>query len=155
MKIIGPERYKLSFDATQYGVTCVAGKRRFSGIATKKIPKLYVISVGRRPIYVGVTRTTMSSRLRLGWRATGQTGYYGYTWRHKHTEANLDVWAEAEPEPQKSNKEIETIEAELVFLIRQAGQWPLFQTEIHFHPSGRKHRKVALSIARYLGLSED
>jgi hypothetical protein len=34
----------------------------------------------------------------------------------------------------------------VVFLIRSAGQWPLHQTEIHFHPSSSTHRQVAKNI---------
>jgi phospholipase/lecithinase/hemolysin len=46
--------------------------------------------------------------------------------------------------------DIETVEAEVVFLIRCAGQWPQYQTEIHFHPSTAVHRDIAASIiARY------
>jgi hypothetical protein len=38
----------------------------------------------------------------------------------------------------------------VVFLIRQGGQWPAHQTEIHFHPSDAVHREAAASImARY------
>jgi hypothetical protein len=35
----------------------------------------------------------------------------------------------------------------VVYLIRQAGQWPRFQTEIHFHPSNADHRRWASTIA--------
>jgi hypothetical protein len=53
--------------------------------------------------------------------------------------------------PQKNPcLDIETIEAEVVFLIRAAGQWPTHQTEIHFHESNEEHRAIAHSImARY------
>lgn len=45
--------------------------------------------------------------------------------------------------------EVETIEAEIVFLIRQmGGQWPAHQTEIHFHASESRHREAAETIAR-------
>jgi hypothetical protein len=42
--------------------------------------------------------------------------------------------------------DIETVEAEVVYLIRAAGQWPAFQTEIHFHPSSPRHRELAEEI---------
>ncbi len=42
--------------------------------------------------------------------------------------------------------DIETVEAEVVYRIRHAGQWPQYQTEIHFHESKRVHRDVAASI---------
>jgi hypothetical protein len=43
-------------------------------------------------------------------------------------------------------RDIETVEAEVVFLIRSKGQWPLFQTEIHFHESSEQHRMIAAAI---------
>jgi hypothetical protein len=42
--------------------------------------------------------------------------------------------------------DIETVEAEVVFLIRSAGQWPLHQTEIHFHLSTQVHRDIAATV---------
>jgi hypothetical protein len=55
-----------------------------------------------------------------------------------------------EDAPHGSTLDIETVETEVVFLIRAAGQWPLHQTEIHFHPSKQMHRDVAASVmARY------
>lgn len=46
--------------------------------------------------------------------------------------------------------DVETIEAEIVFMIREMGQWPLYQTEIHFHPSNSDHRDIAKAIvSRY------
>jgi hypothetical protein len=46
----------------------------------------------------------------------------------------------------KNTVEIETVEAEVVFLIRNADQWPLHQTEIHFHPSTQVHREAAAAV---------
>jgi hypothetical protein len=76
-------------------------------------------------------------------------GYHGYAWRHHHAKAMLDVWCH-EDARDRDTIDIETIEAEVVFLIRGAGQWPLHQTEIHFHPSTQQHRVVAAEImSRY------
>ncbi|WP_246401118.1 hypothetical protein [Rhizobium hidalgonense] len=83
--------------------------------------------------------------MRLGWKAAGKTGYYGYQWRHSGAEAKLHIWAH-EDAVNRSHLDMETVEAEVVFLIRQAGQWPLFQTEIHFHPSNEMHRQIAAQI---------
>jgi hypothetical protein len=52
-------------------------------------------------------------------------------------------WCDDEPDGGNSLLNIETVEAEVVFLIRAAGQWPLWQTEIHFHPSSQVHRDTA------------
>ena len=155
MKISEPERYKLDFDARKFVVTCSKGSNKFSGFSTSKKPKLYVVSVRGDPIYVGVTRQPIRNRLRLGWSASGSSGYYGYKWRHEHKTADLDIWCQLDRPAGKTNIDIETVEAEVVFLIRCSGQWPPFQTEIHFHVSSPHHRKIAESIAaRYLIGSE-
>lgn len=148
MKIAGPERYKLSFDAKTFAVTCSRGTPKFSGLATAGLPKLYVVSIQAKPIYIGVTRQSMSSRLRTGFNATGESGYHGYAWRHKFREATLDIWCHEDPSAENPERDIETVEAEVVFLARCAGQWPEGQTEIHFHPSNEEHRRVAGDIWR-------
>ncbi len=146
-------RYTLTFDAARFTIKCPAGKPRFSGLATSSLPKLYVISVEEqsRPVYVGITKRTMGERLRIGWRADGSSGYYGYAWRRHYSEASMDVWCHADA-VDGDCLDIETVEAEVVYLIRQAGQWPAHQTEIHFHPSTEVHRKVAAEIGAHLGL---
>jgi hypothetical protein len=150
MRISGPERYKLNFDSDAFAVQCEKGTPKFSGIATSNKPKLYIVSIDNKPIYVGVTKQPIRNRLRLGWSANGESGYYGYAWRHHLTEANIDIWCHEDAPLENPALDIETVEAEVVFLIRCAGQWPLHQTEIHFHPSTSTHRDVAASImARY------
>ena len=145
MKIIGPERYKLSFDAKKFTVACAKGTIKFSGLATSKLPKLYIVSINGMPVYVGITKQSMRTRLRYGFTAVGRGGYHGYAWRHKFTEGTLDIWCH---EDAQSTLDIETVEAEVVFLARLAGQWPACQTEIHFHPSTQEHREVAAAIWR-------
>jgi hypothetical protein len=155
MDVIGPERYKLTFDAESFTVLCPRGSAKFSGLATAKLPKLYIASVENKPIYVGVTKQPIRNRLRLGWNAKGASGYYGYAWRHKFTEAHIDIWYHRDATPENSCLDIETVEAEVVFLIRCVGQWPLFQTEIHFHPSSTEHRRVAAQIAKTYGITPE
>lgn len=80
----------------------------------------------------------------------GKGGYYGYAWRHALREANLDVWCHEDAPAERPMRDIETVEAEVVLLIRLEGQWPQYQTEIHFHPSSSIHRETAERImARY------
>lgn len=146
MRISGPERYKLSFTSASFTVLCQKGTAKFSGIATSKKPKLYIVSVDEKPIYVGVTKQSLRDRLRLGWNADGESGYYGYAWRHHLAEANIDVWCHEDAPDNNPSLDIETVEAEIVFFIRSAGQWPLNQTEIHFHPSMSAHRDLAASV---------
>ncbi len=138
MKISGPEHYKLKFDAVKYTAT-------FSGLANNRLPKLYVVVVDGRIIYVGITKRNMRGRFYTGWSAKGEGGYYGYAWRHTHTEADLYVWCH-EDAADRSSTDLETVEAEVAFLVRNAGQWPSSQTEIHFHPSTEEHRALAADI---------
>jgi hypothetical protein len=142
MRVSVPERYKLTFSAE-----ALTEPLRFSGIACSKKPKLYVVSVNEEPIYVGITKRRIQARLADGWSAKGNHGYYGYAWRHDFLEANLDVWCHEDAPAENAVLDMETVEAEVVFLIRRAGQWPRYQTEIHFHPSEEVHRQVAASIA--------
>jgi hypothetical protein len=149
MQIEGPDRYKLTFSSEDFTVLCARGTNNFSGLATSDLPKLYVASIENKPVYVGMTKQSMRNRLRLGWRAKGQSGYHGYAWRHGNSSADLDVWCHTDA-VNRSERDIETVEAEVVYLIRSAGQWPEFQTEIHFYPSSPLHREVAAKIiARY------
>jgi hypothetical protein len=62
------------------------------------------------------------------------------------TEASLHVWYHENAAGDVLNLEAETVEAEVVYLVRAAGQWPEFQTEIHFHPSNEEHRTLARNI---------
>ena len=152
MRFEGPFRYRVAIfppaDLRLFEITDTNGKTKLSGEATSSLPKLYVVTVDEAPIYVGMTRQSIRSRLRFGWTAKGKSGYYGYQWRHVYQEVALDLWCNVDPPLQNPMLDVETIEAEIVFLIRQKGQWPLYQTEIHFHPSSPDHRRIAEAIAR-------
>jgi len=153
LRISGPQRYTLEFKfkPDTFSVVSETGTAKFSGIATSKKPKLYIVSFDGKPVYVGVTRQPLRNRLRFGWNATGEHGYHGYAFRHvRAKEAFLDVWCHEDAPVDKPALDIETIEAEVVFLIRCTGEWPAYQTEIHFHRSNQRHRDVASAIfARY------
>jgi len=85
------------------------------------------------------------TRLRYGFKAAGEKGYYGYKWKDKITEAELLVWCFSGSTP----KHIEAIEAELVYFIREkTGQWPKYQMEIHFHGASESEKQVAKSILK-------
>ncbi len=138
--LTGPERYDLTLTPTAYSLD-----RKFCGFTCKKkFPKLYVVAVKGQVVYVGVTRQPMSNRLRFGFNAKGKGGYYGYAWRHKHVRVSLYVWAG--PEDADSSV-LETIEAEVVFLVRHTtGAWPDCQTEIHFHKASKEHKQEAAAV---------
>lgn len=146
MNLDGPDRFELQFDATSVKVSHPNGATKFTGRAARSWPKLYVAVADGRPIYVGITRQSISNRLRLGWSATGARGYYGYAWRHFLKAASLFVWYADADNGADSQRELETIEAEIVFAVRAEGQWPPFQTEIHFYPSAEAHRQLARSV---------
>ena len=149
MRIDGPERYQLTFTPEVFTVLCAKGTNKFSGLSTSDLPNLYIASIDNKPIYVGITKQSIRNRLRLGWNAKGESGDYGYAWPHGHTTVVLDVWCHSDA-VERNERDIETVEAEVVYLICAAGQWPAFQTEIHFYPSSSRHREVAAEImSRY------
>jgi len=152
MQLSGPDLYTINFTIDNFGVVSAEGSRGFAGLALTRNPKLYVFSVERRPIYVGVTKQPMPRRLYLGWNASGKGGYYGYAFRRTLTNAELDVWMQEDYNPESSLRDIKTVEAEVVFLVRAARQWPEFQTEIHFYQSDSSHRDVAQSITKHFKL---
>ena len=155
MILEGPDRYAITIhrppEVPSFEIEDVAGARKFSGRATSNLPKLYIVSVDERPIYVGITKQSMRNRLRYGWTADGSKGYHGYRWRHHFDRANLDVWYHIVDDngsnvPLTTDAallDIETVEAEVVYLVRGSGNWPEYQTEIHFHPSSAEHREIA------------
>jgi hypothetical protein len=96
-------------------------------VTTAGIQKLYVVMAEGKFCYVGITSLPMAGRIRIGFKPDTTTGYHGYAWR-KLKLVSLYVWMSS-----VDRKRTESIEAELVFQIRQrTGKWPLFQTEIHF-----------------------
>ncbi|UDF30136.1 UNVERIFIED_ORG: hypothetical protein LHK14_02070 [Roseateles sp. XES5] len=149
MLVSGPERYEISYTPKAFTVLCAKGTTKFSGLSTSNLPKLYIASIDGIPVYVGMTKQSIRARLRYGWKADGKDGFYGYAWRHHGSKATLDVWQHTDA-IERNERDIETVEAEVVFLMRQAGQWPAFQTEIHFYPSNDEHRRIASEIvSRY------
>ena len=146
MRLSGPFRYHSTFDPTRIiTVEDSDGVNKFSGPASRRGPKLYVVSHNEKPFYVGVTKQTIRARLRIGFDANVVHGYHGYAWLHHLEHAMLDVWVQDSPDG--NIMDLETVESEVVFLIRQEyEQWPAHQTEIHFHPSDAKHRHAARDI---------
>lgn len=118
------------------------GPTHFVKPATQKGQKLYIVRRGQDFYYVGTTNSPMAARINKGLKATGNQGYRGYPWRNSKGKLLLDVfcWRGG------CKKEVETIEAEIAFFCRKTGQWPLYQTEIHFHKSTKRHRKLAIDL---------
>lgn len=154
MRFSAPETYQLIPAPPGFTLVASDGSSKFRGQAARRCPKLYVISGEEElPLYVGATVQPMRTRLRQGWQATGATGYYGYPWRSARHVLRLDVFYLLECPADSWSRELETVEAEVAFLVREAGQWPVGQTEIHFFPSERWHRDAASAIGQnYAGL---
>ncbi len=139
--------YEMEFNATTFSIRKDGQDHRFSGRACGSEPKLYLFGWEHRALYIGVTKQAIRTRLRLGWKADGSGGYRGYALRNHRTSAELYIWyLENVPSGKDPKLEIETIEAEVAYLVRSRGQWPIFQTEIHFHQSNKIHRKLAEQI---------
>jgi hypothetical protein len=120
------------------------GTSHFIAPDTKSgIQKLYVVKDGKDICYVGITSQPMSSRLRGGFKDDGHYGYHGYKWKHLK-EVELLTWTF----PRSQSEDVEAVEAELVYFIREkTGKWPQYQMEIHFHHgASEKQRQIAESI---------
>ena len=148
VRLEGPKRYEITVTGHDtYAVVNEQGGPRFTSPATKRGPKVYAFADGDRLIYVGQTSQRMAGRMRLGFKADGTTGYYGYRWRHSVRLVGCYVWSLHAVTGAEALHALECIESEIVFSYRQKfGQWPLFQTEIHFHQSTPDHRKLAEEI---------
>ena len=146
MNTVNFNRYKLAVSPSHYQCTEVNGEKLNHFIAPDTnagIPKLYIVKNGSEIFYVGITSQGISSRLRYGFKAAGEKGYYGYKWKDKITEAELLIWSF----PNRTQKHVEAIEAELVYFIREkTGKWPKYQMEIHFHGTSESEKQVARSI---------
>lgn len=109
--------------------------------------KIYTITREKELLYVGVTRRSMSARLRDGLKPKGKTGYHGYKWKHLNDRLDLHVWVTRDGNNSLDRQNIETIEAEVAFHCRTVcNQWPAYQNEIHFHRSTDNHRELAEKI---------
>lgn len=125
------------------------GKGFVSSDVIDKLPKLYVVKRDCEIYYVGITQQDIRKRLRIGFSARGEHGYHGYKWKELD-EAEMIVWTF----PTSPIEEVEAIEAELVYFIREkTGRWPKYQMEIHFHGASDSQVQAAESILREI-LSE-
>lgn len=117
----------------------------FEQPATKnKLPKLYVVKSGAKVIYIGIASRNMRSRLRYGFQAKGKGGYHGYKWKDL-SEVDILIWYF----PKEKMDRIKALEAELVYLVRKnSGEWPSYQTEIHFRNTTDDEVRAAEEIFR-------
>jgi hypothetical protein len=149
MMLNEPQDYTLELvDAGSYRLHTEAGVGSFSKPSTVRgLAKLYTVSDAGVLFYVGIAEQPMSSRLRVGFNASGKGGYHGYKWKGLGHRLALSVWTAQVSGRPASLREMETVEAEVAFRCReQSGQWPAYQHEIHFYPSLSEHRSAAQRI---------
>ena len=173
MQLVEPDGYIIRFTPEAIiRVNGPNGERTFVHPVTQRGQKLYVVSEGTNPIYVGATNQPIKDRLRQGFQANVVNGYRGYLWRHFLREATIDIWT-LEVENQdieemnggpsivladgdRDRKEkivVEALEAEVVLLIReQIGHWPMYQSEIHFHQPGAGVHAAARQVFNHYGV---
>lgn len=153
MNLNPPQDYEIQLlDGGSYRL-CVSGKVcTFTKPASVRgVAKLYTLSEGTSLLYVGIAEQPLSSRLNFGFKATGKGGYHGYKWKELRRPLALSVWTARVGEHPASLREMETVEAEVVFCCRQeSGQWPSHQHEIHFYLSRPEHRATARTIYRHV-----
>src|SRR5713226_4785295 len=108
VKLIGPDRYTLKFNAKTFQVYSASGAQKLSPQAQARRPKLYVVARRGRPVYVGITNQPIRARLRLGWTADGIHGYYGYAFRRHLNAATLYVWFHPRVRGEAAIRDLET-----------------------------------------------
>lgn len=148
MKLQGSYKYEISVHGQDsYSVLGPDQVKNFVTPVTKRGPKLYVFSDGGKLIYIGQTIQSMSARMRLGFKADGTGGYWGYGWRNALTKTTLHIWCLEGASEEEERETLECIESEVVYSYRSThNQWPKYQTEIHFHESTEEHRNLANAI---------
>ena len=142
MHLWGPFTYSLCFSSEE--LTCVYSKKgstKFSAPVTRgKSAKIYVVSDGNEPVYVGATISPIQSRLSRGFKHNPEKKRYAYKWRHLG-QATISIWMLCLEDKSVQKEHMETIEGEVVYLFRTMScQWPKYQNEIHFHESQNDHR---------------
>lgn len=149
MKIATPNKYRMAIKPKNSYEVVLDGEERsgFHQPETMVCPKLYVITEGSIIHYVGITNRPMSARINYGLKATGVKGYHGYKWKKAKGDLQLLVWAFPKNSGKQFMREIETIEAEFAYLVRnKTGNWPISQNEIHFYLSTEKHRVASVKM---------
>ena len=149
MRLTRPHEYTVFAQNGGYAVQNDKGLSAFAAPDTTRCPKVYVFAAGDQPVYVGQTTQGMAARMRLGFHADGSGGYYGYRWRRNLSSVRLLVWCLEGVTEEDEVPALECIEAEIVFAYRTAcGQWPKYQTEIHFHETSGEHRGLAAHVLK-------
>ena len=138
-------KYKISIADSKFECIEANGKQGEGFIPpdiSDKLPKLYIVKRGKEIYYVGITTQDIRKRLRQGFSAQGEHGYYGYKWKDQKM-VEILIWCFSG----SPSEHVEAIEAELVYFIREkTGNWPKYQVEIHFQRASESEKQVAMSI---------
>ncbi len=143
-----PQDFELILNDGWFRLSRASLACKFSAPATTRgVAKLYTISSDDSLLYVGAAQKPMSARLSQGFKANGRKGYHGYKWKFLDTTLRLSVWTAKLHGVYASLRDLETIEAEVVYVRRdRTGEWPTHQHEIHFYPADSWHREAAIRI---------
>lgn len=120
--------------------------KKFSHPLTGSHPKIYIVKYNYEIIYVGYTKDSISNRLSYGLApynkketdldiSPRKNPYAGYKWRHLD-KVDYFVWVFEDielPVTTEMKYLFENIEAEIVFKLKEKGNWPKYQSEIHFY----------------------
>lgn len=150
MLLDGPYEFQIAVEEhDRYSLVCNRGGTTFHAPVTQRCPKLYVFADDKKLLYIGQTVQSMSTRMRMGFKADGTSGYHGYRWRTVRKKATCHVWCLRGVTREDELHTLECIESEVVFGYRKRfDQWPPFQTEIHFHQSNSRQRELAKEILK-------
>ena len=156
--MLTPTTYFLTFNETELNQLWLrengtwAKRDEFARpVTTRGMGKVYIFADESWPFYVGKTIRSVSGRIRGAFRLTPEkrsNGFAGYRFKRDKTSAFLHVFMGTKERPW-SDTDAECIEAEEVFRIRQAGSWPVYQTEIHFSTPKPVHTAAADGIIAY------
>ena len=136
------ESKKTEIIVTQSGVKSTDGVSLNSGLLGNTNYKIYIPTLEEKFIYVGLTKQKLGTKFQQGFRSylkdlngSRVGGYGGYKWIKKHIETGVKLTLYVfDLGHQISKNEAESIEAEIVFIVRQTtNKWPLEQNEIHFN----------------------
>ncbi len=141
------EEYNLKYISETVSFKLVSLNEAKKSALNEERRKVYVVKNQNDFLYVGEANTSMTTRLQRGFTSfryakrnngKGRNGYCGYKWINCLINEKLEkltVFVAVFCEDCDENRNvIESIEGELVFLIRnETGNWPLYQNEIHFN----------------------
>lgn len=161
------EKYKILIQDNPDDKSCriiwIDGENTRDLAFKKERRKIYIVTFKNEIYYVGEANTSMKIRFQRGCTSynhyirngKARGGYMGYKWldKEQNPNRNLTIYVAvftAEFDSPKQRSIIESIEGEIVFMIRhEFGYWPKFQNEIHFSNSSEAI-EIAITLLKSL-----